>query len=533
MSIAQTVYDICELARSTKKPFLLVSNPGAGKTTGVRQYAEKNGYHLEVVIGSRSTPEELLGYQVNNGGESLEHLDSQWWHRIIEFKKKGIPSILFCDEISTCPGQTEGAMLSLIQDRENQKGEKLPDDCIVLGAANYSKNLPSYMDIITPAVNRFCVINLMDGMTGLDLVSELFHPEINEAKQRSFSAFSDKEQESYNKTMEKFFSNLFIDYADKKSSKGFIDICNPNIAGLYQDAEKGLYNVISLRSMTELTEILQKALEFGMNDKGFLHKIMDGMIGAGSNSFTDDKQGEAFRKTLHNSADAIAKQFMKKSASSKTKANNFNYGEKNIANIVEKMNMSSQEINGNFIESEDDTKQVDTLLEAIDDQYGDIGKTVIGMNDNVERQAAFISDYEAVGEFFDLNEKNLSSDAALHVARYLSLYSAYYAQLGKGKTLSDVNRMKVFKNYKSSLYMCSLIAVKDQMVPAKYDEAFVKDGDMIEIGVRRISERTPYKIPYNSSVSTNQLGQPAPEYFPLVFENGKLIAINSLDLAAA
>jgi len=142
----------------------MISNPGAGKTTGAMRYAEKNGYHLEVLIGSRSTPEELLGYQVNNGGSSLEHLDSQWWSRIIEYEKKGIPSILFCDEISTCPGQTEGAMLSLIQDRKNQKGESLPESCIVLGAANYSKNLPSYMDIIAPAINRFCVINLMDNM---------------------------------------------------------------------------------------------------------------------------------------------------------------------------------------------------------------------------------------------------------------------------------------------------------------------------------------------------------------------------------
>jgi hypothetical protein len=86
--IAQTVYDICELSKATKVPFLMISNPGGGKTTGVVRFAEKNGYHLEVVIGSRSTPEELLGYQVNNGGSSLEHLDSQWWSRIVEYDKK-------------------------------------------------------------------------------------------------------------------------------------------------------------------------------------------------------------------------------------------------------------------------------------------------------------------------------------------------------------------------------------------------------------------------------------------------------------
>lgn len=535
MSIAQTVYDICELSKNTKIPFLMVSNPGAGKTTGAMRYAEKNGYHLEVLIGSRSTPEELLGYQVNNGGSSLEHLDSQWWARIIEYEKKGIPSILFCDEISTCPGQTEGAMLSLIQDRKNQKGESLPESCIVLGAANYSKNLPSYMDIIAPAINRFCVINLMDNMNGLDLVSELFHPEMNEAYPREYTPFTEKENAEYSSTMEKFFTNLFTEYSDPKSSKGFIDITNTDIAGLYQDSEKGLYNFISLRSMNNMIKLLKSALEYGMTSKGFLSKIVDGLIGAGSCSFTEVKQAQMYRDTLHSSVDSISRKFAKKESFIKAKKS-FDYGEDNVANIVSKLNMMSEEVN-DFIDENKENKEIACLVNAVEKNYGDIGETLVELNNNTENRAKFLSDYEAVGEFFDKNESKLESEQAHDLAIFLQKYTAYYAQLGKGRYLSDVNKMRVFKNYKSSLYFCSLLAVDPRINVENIEKdgvkKLVKNGDIIEVGIRRISDKTPYKIPYNSSVSANNLGTPVTDKMLLVFENGKLVKVSPLDIKNA
>ena len=529
MSIAQTVYDVCELSRQTKVPFLFISNPGAGKTTGVRNFAEKNGYHLEVVIGSRSTPEELLGYQVNNGGSSLEHLDSQWWKRIVDFDKKGIPSILFCDEISTCPGQTEGAMLSLIQDRKNQKGEPLPESCIVLGAANYSKNLPSYMDIITPAINRFCVINLTDGMTGLDLVSELFHPERNAVVTRNRTQFTEKEEAEYSEMMEKFFHNLFVEYSDRKSSKGYIDINNTDIAGLYQDSEKALYNTISLRSMDNFVKLTRCALEFGMNDKGFLPKIADGMIGAGSNNFKEEKQAEAYRNSLHMSLMSVAQKFMKASkAKVEKKTENFDYGEDTVANAASKLSMNFQET-GNFVNADETTELIGNLKNKIDEHYGDYAEALFNMDDNKEKQAAFLSDYEAVGELFDEREDQLGDDAH-EIVKYLQKFSPYYGQLSKGQILTDVNKKRIFKNYKSSLYLCSMVAVKNGKIPEKYNFGLVESGEVLEVGIRRISERTPYKISYNSSVSANQLGVADVEAYPLVFENGKLVAVNCLDL---
>jgi hypothetical protein len=155
------------------------------------------------------------------------------------------------------------------------------------------------------------------------------------------------------------------------------------------------------------------------------------------------------------------------------------------------------------------------------------------MNGNKEKIAAFLSDYEAVGEFFDENEDKLESENAHDIVKFLQKFSPYYAQLAKGKVLTDVNKMRIFKNYKSSLYYCSLVAVTENKVPESYSPDMVKTGKVIEVGIRRIAEKTPFKINYNSSVSANTLGVPTPECFPLIFENGKLVAVNYLDLQNA
>src|SRR5574344_270783 len=72
-----------EMSRISKLPVLFISNPGYGKTSTIQQYAEINGYHVESLIGSRFSPEEILGYHVNNGGEGLEVFQPELYGRII------------------------------------------------------------------------------------------------------------------------------------------------------------------------------------------------------------------------------------------------------------------------------------------------------------------------------------------------------------------------------------------------------------------------------------------------------------------
>ena len=252
-------------------------------------------------------------------------------------------------------------------------------------------------------------------------------------------------------------------------------------------------------------------------------------------SFAEVKQAQMYRDTLHSSVDSISRKFAKKESFIKAKKS-FDYGEDNVANIVSKLNMMSEEVN-DFIDENKGNKEIACLVNAVEKNYGDIGETLVELNNNTENRAKFLSDYEAVGEFFDKNESKLESEQAHDLAIFLQKYTAYYAQLGKGRYLSDVNKMRVFKNYKSSLYFCSLLAVDPRINVENIEKdgvkKLVKNGDIIEVGIRRISDKTPYKIPYNSSVSANNLGTPVTDKMLLVFENGKLVKVSPLDIKNA
>lgn len=530
-TIAQTVYDVCELSRTTNIPFLLISNPGYGKTTGLRNFAQKNGYHVEAVIGSRSTPEELLGYQVNNGGEALEHLDSQWWKRIQDKEAEGIHSILFCDEISTCSPQVQGSMLSLIFDRMNNKGEKLPESCIIIAAANYAKNLPNYMDIMAPTINRFCVVNLTKGMSGIDITREIFHRNECEAVARKLVALSDESNTKYNEKMEELFNSLFVKYSDKHASIGYLDINNSDLANLYQDADDVLYNVLSLRSMANFIDLTKKCIEFNITDDNFIEKVVDGMIGKGTNNFKEPAQEKGYREILYSSVKSIIKQITSGNKVAENKKT-FNFGEKTVSNIVAKLNTEAQALTSLVSsDNEGEASKIDELNEVLTKDYGNYAEALFRLDGNKEEQTKFVSDYESVATFFMANKDKYQASKVIDCVSFLQKFDAYYGQLAGKKALPDVNKQKMFKDFQSSLYMCSLIAVKPGY--SKDDVAKqVKLGNIIEVGVRRLTTAQLYKISYGTSVYTNQMGTPVDSnYSALIFENGKLVEVSQLTLA--
>lgn len=66
--IKQNVWDLIQISQDSKVPVLLFSNPGYGKTTSIVEFAKETGRHVESLIGSRFSPEDILGYQVNEPG---------------------------------------------------------------------------------------------------------------------------------------------------------------------------------------------------------------------------------------------------------------------------------------------------------------------------------------------------------------------------------------------------------------------------------------------------------------------------------
>ena len=221
---------------------------------------------------------------------------------------------------------------------------------------------------------------------------------------------------------------------------------------------------------------------------------------------------------------------MRQAPATRSKKSKFDYGE-SVADIVTKLNQRTNELSESFIQDSESSNVLDELVQALSKNYENIGQVVFGMNDNKEKQATFLSDYEAVGDYFDNNEEDIRnnfSDSSYKIVGFLQGYSAYYNQLAKNKIYSDVNKMRVFKNYKSSLYVTSMLAINkffNEDLPVEVTDEMLKKETVITVGVRRIEAKTLYKIPYGSSVCSNQLGIPVTEYYPIVFEKGKLITV--------
>ena len=532
--IGQTIHDVCELSKMTKVPFLLMGNPGYGKTTSINNYAKAHGYHMECVIGSRSTPEELLGYQVNNGGESLEHLDSQWWKRIIDKKAQGIPSILFCDEVSTCSPQVQGSMFSLVLDRKNNKGEMLPDDCIVIAAANYAGNLSSYMDILPPMINRFCVINLTDRMNGTDIVDTLFGKE--KVVARNIVKMSKDVEAQYDSKIEQFLKNLFIQYSDKGSSKGYIDINNTNLDGIYQDAVGCLYNFISMRSLSNLRQLVKGSIEAQIGSDVLTEKMVDGLIGLGTRNFREEAQATAYRSACYSAVKSIVKQvsnLMRKElgGGSVDKKEKFKFGERTVSVIAAELGNSAQRVSDLVSSGDEVSSLASELVSALEKYYRDYAETLFQLDGNQEIQARFLSDYESLGTVFTTHAKVFNAEDCAKVVSFLQRFSAYYSQLSGYKKIPDMNKQKVFERYKSSTYKCAMIAVKPSYDRNGNIPRQVNAGNIIEVGVRRLESNTLYKITYGSGVSAASIGTPVSEdYKVLMFEDGKLVEVDQRDI---
>lgn len=297
MSIEQNIIDAVEVSKLTKIPVLFMSNPGLGKTTILTRYAKHFNYHLETLIGSRFTPEEISGYQVNNGGNHLEHLNPEWFNRILEKSKAGIRTLLFIDELSTCSEFVQGALLSLIFDRCIGNNKMLPEDCFIIAAANYAQNLPSSMGIMAPTLNRFIIVNLNDDYNAFNLLDEFLTTPEKPVYPSIVRNFEPNYVELFNKKLKEEWKNIFIKYSDPKSSTGYLDIANHALNEIYT-TEGSVYNFISGRTLSYLSRVLICCKKLSLTNYDIIEKMISGLVGAGTCQFSSEEQGVKYRKYL-------------------------------------------------------------------------------------------------------------------------------------------------------------------------------------------------------------------------------------------
>jgi hypothetical protein len=298
-----------EITRDSGVPILLIANPGLAKSTIVVNWAGRNSYHVETLIGSRYSQEEILGFQVRtedgvSGKFRLEILEPHWYRTVLEKAEQGIPSLLFLDEISTAQENVQGALLQLIFERTIGRGKKLPESTLVLAAANYKQNIPWQFNMMAPMLNRFCIVNLRYESNDSFLNEFLQNPsdwdkELPAYQDRKLTAEDRARLASGLKVM---FRTLFSAFEETDIAGGemyyAMDINNQVYNNMYEGNTRYVYNFISGRTLSYLFRItlsfLRKGLSFGEYGKQMLNMVY-GLIGIGTNTLNEKQQQSYLR----------------------------------------------------------------------------------------------------------------------------------------------------------------------------------------------------------------------------------------------
>ncbi|MGF1599633.1 MAG: AAA family ATPase [Acidimicrobiales bacterium] len=138
------------LAVATRTPVLLWGAPGTGKSSVVAALARVLDQPCEVVIASIREPSDFAGLPVVVDG-GVRFAPPSWATSLAAAGR----GILFLDEISTAPPAVQAALLRVVLERT--VGDlRLPDDVVVVAAANPPDQAADGWDLSAPLANRFC-----------------------------------------------------------------------------------------------------------------------------------------------------------------------------------------------------------------------------------------------------------------------------------------------------------------------------------------------------------------------------------------
>lgn len=438
-----TIIYSLELSKRSKVPILFFSGPGWGKTTGINLYAAKNNYHVETVCGSQYAKDEILGFLVNEGSESLTAKVPEWYSNIIKQASKGQPSILFFDEISAASTEVQSSLLQVCFERKIRGGRLLPEDTIICAAANYKFNLPGWCDIMSPQLNRFCIINLQPETDEdqLDLIDEFLQdmqevdddwPEIADIDTSSIKS-------SVVNQTNKLFKSLWKKYPRDINSKigqtiGALNFRNQCLDGMYAENDDGyspVLNVITGRSMSYISRVFAALYSMGFDgtNPAFVSRAVDGMMGLGTNSWSDDpedrwKQITSFRELIHEKANKLLSNLAGNTA--KGKLNSAIYTSDLQGKIIELIT-SYESGDGEDIDA--DSSEVYKMIDAA--YTSDVQNTLKYLDGSTEKLGIFTSEYEAMLRLVDFFKDNFAGSNAVSLLYHktkeiLKIYSAYY-----------------------------------------------------------------------------------------------------------
>jgi hypothetical protein len=315
------VHVALKLTEYTQVPVLFLSNPGLGKTSMFRSWIEQNNYRLTTLIGSQRTAEEVLGYMVNDGGK-LKTITPDWFDEIWENKKAGYKTALFLDELSQAREDTQGAMLQLCFDRRvGGRNNILPEDCLIVAAANYKENLPAQCALQAPTLNRFCLVNL-ESMDATQMIDEFLQsPEEMTENLPAFGCVevTPKISEAFRTNLKEMLKSLVENYSNKNDPDCVVNIHNKSFNEIFDQPGK-IYNFMSGRTISYLYRMGLGMIHLDLCKPRYEQtavSIAYGLMGLATNTFRNPQDindweialsrafRKALRRTIEQNKDAI------------------------------------------------------------------------------------------------------------------------------------------------------------------------------------------------------------------------------------
>ena len=152
------ISEVSDLIKSAYQPkirqkivYMLLGDPGVGKTQLLYEFAEETGCNVVTLLCSQQLPNEIVGTHAPDPDTGImKYYPPAWYFEL----KDG--DILFLDEMLTAPKSVLSAMLTLVQSRILQNRLKLPD-VMILAAAN-PVGSPAQID--APIRDRFQVVQI-------------------------------------------------------------------------------------------------------------------------------------------------------------------------------------------------------------------------------------------------------------------------------------------------------------------------------------------------------------------------------------
>lgn len=300
-SIDSKVFVACKLAEISQKHLgrtlqpLLMSGPGMGKSTAVELYAKVAGYELVMLRGNSTSPEVVQGFDVaptdTDFARSTKHLRPTWFQKVLDNHKAGKKTLLFLDELSTANEYVQGSLLYLILERKCDQ-EPLPEDTLIVSAANYSNNLSNTMSMLPPLLNRFMIVNIIP--TAKDIPHFLSRYEggiLGQQKDfiKDLTTHFNKLNAQENKDVDSELIAKYGEVIEEAIRTEAISMCNDGVLDLgvsdlkdiYQDVEgkEALPGFITMRTLNFLRDMaISSYIAFGSRDglrgSNFLNLVM-------------------------------------------------------------------------------------------------------------------------------------------------------------------------------------------------------------------------------------------------------------------